>query len=176
MEEKRAEASDTSRSEHGQLREELQRAVRAGGDTGRAASGVMEVLFPHALREEAFATPPLRLLPRLARGEFTPEMRSILPLTDRLRSELPRMLEEHKAIVQALVILLQSAAREQPESTGCRRARLIESAPMKTTSRMPRIVAAARRARPRKSARPVTTSSHGSHSASALTAPPGSSR
>jgi hypothetical protein len=34
----------------------------------------------------------------LSRNEFTPEMRAVLPMTDSLRAELGRMLEEHKAI------------------------------------------------------------------------------
>ena len=49
-------------------------------------------------REEQIALPPLGLLAPLARGESTPAMRAILPMTDSLRAELPRMLEEHKAI------------------------------------------------------------------------------
>ena len=44
----------------------------------------MKVLFPHMFMEERYAVPPLKLLPLLARGEVTPDMRSILPKVDRL--------------------------------------------------------------------------------------------
>ena len=49
---------------------------------------------------------PLGLLAPLAGGNnVTPAMRAILPITDSLRTELPRMLEEHKAIHAATVKL-----------------------------------------------------------------------
>ena len=61
------------------------------------------------MREEQIALPPLGLLAPLARGEVTPEMRAVLPLTDSLRAELPKMLEEHKAIHAATVRLAEVA-------------------------------------------------------------------
>jgi hypothetical protein len=98
--------------EHEAIREELSRAARAGGKTGPAAWEVTRVLFPHVYREEAFAVPPLLLLPRLARGEFEPEMESILQKTETMKSEFPRMLEEHKIIVGALRELLRAATAD----------------------------------------------------------------
>lgn len=98
--------------EHEAMQEELARASRAGGKTEQAAWQVSRVLFPHIFREEEFAIPPLLLLPRLARGEFTPEMESILSKTEVLKAELPRMMAEHKAIIGALQKLLQAATAE----------------------------------------------------------------
>src|SRR6266511_3985304 len=98
--------------EHEAIREELGRATRVGGRTGEAAWQVTRVLFPHVYREEQFAIPPLLLLPRLAAGEFTPDMEDILAQTEVLKTELPRMLEEHKAIVSALQKLLQTATKD----------------------------------------------------------------
>ena len=46
--------------------------------------------------------PPLALLPKLAWGTVTADMSWILPLTRRLKAELPLMLLEHKDIVAAL--------------------------------------------------------------------------
>src|SRR3546814_20343186 len=61
--------------------------------------------------------PPLGLLGPLARGEITPEMRSVLPLTDRLRADLPEMLKEHEEINAALQRLAEAAAAEgQPDA------------------------------------------------------------
>ncbi len=98
--------------EHEAMQEELARASRAGGQTEKAAWQVTRVLFPHVYREEEFAIPPLLLIPRLARGEFTPDMENILAKTEVLKAELPRMLAEHKAIVAALRKLLQAATAE----------------------------------------------------------------
>jgi len=41
-----------------------------------------------------------------------PEMREVLPMTDRLKAELPHMLGEHKTIVAALHTLVDVAQRE----------------------------------------------------------------
>ena len=87
--------------EHQGMQEEMARATRAGGRTEEAAWQVTRVLYPHVFREEEFAIPPLLLLPKLARGEVTPDM------------EMPRMLQEHKAIIGALQKLLQAATSEQ---------------------------------------------------------------
>ena len=46
-------------------------------------------------------------------GHITPEMCSVIALTDRLKAEMPRMLSEHKAIVQALEELGQAAKAER---------------------------------------------------------------
>jgi hemerythrin superfamily protein len=101
--------------EHDRLRKELEKATTVGGETADAARAVSKVLAPHMLLEEEFAMPPLKLLPRLSRGEFTPEMERILTKTDTLKALLPRMLEEHTLIVAALRRLLQAAIQERHE-------------------------------------------------------------
>lgn len=101
------------RIEHEELREQLEKAAAAGGRTGEAAERVIKVLRPHILLEEDFAIPPLKLLPRLARGELTPDMSRMISRTDLLEAELPRMLAEHRLIVEALQGLLQAAQEER---------------------------------------------------------------
>jgi len=91
--------------EHGEIHEALVRATKAPGEVGKAARDLAAVLHPHFVREEQIALPPLGLLAPVARGEVTPEMRAVLPMTDSLRAELPKMLEEHKAIHAATVHL-----------------------------------------------------------------------
>lgn len=98
------------RAEHAQIHNELVRATQAPGRVGTAARALAAVLDPHFEREEQIALPPLGLLAPLARGELKPEMREVLPLTDSLRAELPRMLQEHKAI-HAATVRLREAAR-----------------------------------------------------------------
>jgi hypothetical protein len=105
--------ADAAKIEHEHLREELERATAVGGETASAARDVLMVLSPHMLLEEELAIPPLKLLPQLARGEFSPEMESILAKTDTLKAELPRMLEEHALLVGALRRLLQAAVKEK---------------------------------------------------------------
>lgn len=86
------------RTEHAEIHDQLVAATKEQGQVGEAARRLAAVLDPHFLREEQIALPPLALLAPLSRGEFTPRMSEILVMTDALRAELPRMLEEHKAI------------------------------------------------------------------------------
>ena len=99
-------------AEHQDIHTRLEAATKAPGGTGRAARALAAVLHPHFTREEQIALPPLGLLASLARGEFSAGMRAVLPLTDSLRAELPRMLEEHKAIHAATVRLGEAARKE----------------------------------------------------------------
>jgi hypothetical protein len=103
--------------EHEELHEELSVATKLGGKTGTAAQEVATLLHAHFVSEEEFALPPLALLRPLASGRVSPDMRSVITLTDRLRTELPRMLDEHKAIVAALGELRRAAEAEgHPEA------------------------------------------------------------
>ncbi len=97
------------RLEHAEIHDALVRATKMPGEVGEAARKLAAVLDPHFVREEQIALPPLGLLAPLSRGEFTPEMREVLPMTDALRAELPRMLSEHKAIAAATARLGEAA-------------------------------------------------------------------
>ena len=91
-------------------------ATKAGGKVGEAAKGIARVLHDHFVKEEEFALPPIGLLSALARGEVDENMKSVLRMTDRLKAELPQMLEEHKAVVAALENLIAAAEVEnKPE-------------------------------------------------------------
>jgi iron-sulfur cluster repair protein YtfE (RIC family) len=85
-------------AEHRELHEVLARASKEEGELGSAAEELERALAPHFRREEQIATPPLGLLPELARGNATAEMRAVLPMTDALERELPQMLKEHEGI------------------------------------------------------------------------------
>ncbi|MFY9549585.1 MAG: hypothetical protein WAU32_00410 [Thermoanaerobaculia bacterium] len=109
----RAELPSALQIAHEELHDEMVQASRLNGETGTAARAVVRVLFPHVLLEEEFGIPPLTLLPRLARGEISADMASVLRWTDLLKAELPRMLNEHKQIVKALQVFLRAATAEQ---------------------------------------------------------------
>jgi len=104
-----AEIPASIREEHAAIHQELEQATAAPGRVGAAARALAAVLHPHFVREEQIALPPLGLLAPLARGEHDPGMRNVLPMTDSLRAELPRMLEEHRAIRAATLKLLTEA-------------------------------------------------------------------
>ena len=100
------------RAEHGEIHGELVAATKIAGRTGEAARNLARILDPHFKREEQIALPPLGLLGPLSRGVFEPSMVRILPMTDSLRIEMPKMLADHVQI-RAAVVALEAAARAE---------------------------------------------------------------
>lgn len=96
--------------EHQELHATLVKATNEPGAVGEAAREVARLLHPHFVREEEFALPPIALLADIALRGVTPQMAEVLPLTRRLKAELPAMLAEHERIVAALE-KLRAAAR-----------------------------------------------------------------
>lgn len=90
------------RREHEELHADLGRATKLPGRLGETAREVARIMHSHFLREDEYAMPPLSLLPRLAKGQITPDMADILPLVARLKEEMPLMIEEHRAILGAV--------------------------------------------------------------------------
>lgn len=99
-------------AEHRELHEELEKAIQAGGKTGDAAKLVEERLSTHFEKEEEYALPQLGLLVPLSEGRVSPQMKPAIELSDRLKADLPKMLQEHKAIVEALNGLSAAAKAE----------------------------------------------------------------
>jgi hypothetical protein len=97
--------------EHEALHDRLRQATQAPGEVGEAARTLARLMHPHFVKEDQVALPPLGLLQALAAGEFNAEMAEVLQLTDRLEAELPQMLAEHGAIVEALNRLREAAER-----------------------------------------------------------------
>ena len=102
-------------AEHDAIHSALVEATRAPGAVGTAAKALAEVLHPHFVREQQIALPPLGLLAPLAAGArlTDTEVAGALAMTDSLRRELPRMLEEHSAIRAAVDALRQVATAER---------------------------------------------------------------
>lgn len=98
--------------EHEELHAELVRLTQGSGKTAEAAKTVAHILHPHFVKEEEYAMPPLGLLPLVAEGKITPEMREAVKMTDRLKADLQEMLSEHKVIVEALENLKTAAKAE----------------------------------------------------------------
>ncbi|MEW6508856.1 MAG: hypothetical protein AB1432_14035 [Bacteroidota bacterium] len=98
--------------EHDELHVQLAKATKESGEIGEAAKKVAKVLHNHFVKEEEFATPPLGLLVEIAKGNITEEMKSVLDLTDKLKAELPQILEEHRLIKEALQNLIFVASKE----------------------------------------------------------------
>jgi|GEM_PF-724402 hemerythrin-like domain-containing protein len=99
--------------EHDELHRQLVKAIEEGGKVGEAAKAVADVLHPHFEKEEEYALPPLGLLSSLSKQDkIGSEMKSVLTMTDRLKADLPHMIEEHNRIVTALDNLIEVAKKE----------------------------------------------------------------
>lgn len=105
------EIPDSIRIEHEAIHSALVAATSAQGRVSTAARALAEVLHPHFVREEEIALPPLGLLAPLAAGEALPEAAraAAAAMTNELRSEMPRMLEEHARIRDAVAELRAAA-------------------------------------------------------------------
>lgn len=107
---------ESMKAEHDGLHAELVKATRERGAVGAAAKAVAKVLHNHFVREEEFAIPPLGLLRQLAEGKVSADMKDVLAMTEKLRNELPEMLEEHRRIVEALDRLIAAATKSRKPS------------------------------------------------------------
>jgi hypothetical protein len=103
----------TMEIEHEELHKILRKATAEGGATGKAAKAVASILHPHFVKEEDFALPPLGLLPQLAKGKVTVDMKNILLMTDKLGTDLDEMLKEHREIAAVLKRLVAAAKKEK---------------------------------------------------------------
>ncbi|MGA2308978.1 MAG: hemerythrin domain-containing protein [Candidatus Bathyarchaeia archaeon] len=65
------------------------------------------------MKEEDFALPPLGLLPSLSKGKVTSDMKDILLMTDKLKTDLNQMLKEHEEIMALLEELVTAARKEK---------------------------------------------------------------
>ena len=106
------EIPESMRLEHEEIHAALVAATEEPGAVGEAARALAEVLHPHFVREEQIALPPLGLLAPLARGEYEPAMREVLPMTDSLEAEWSRMLQEH-GVIAAAAVRLEEVARAE---------------------------------------------------------------
>lgn len=100
------------KAEHKELHRALEKAIESGGETGAAAKVVAQRLDSHFKNEEEYALPQLGLLSQLAQKKVSAEMKEAIKLSDKLKAEIPQMLEEHKTIVVALDGLANAARSE----------------------------------------------------------------
>ena len=97
--------------EHDELHAQLAALVREKGEVGAAATDLARLLYPHFDIEEEVALPLLGLLPAVASGSIAPGLKPSIDASRRLKSELPGMLAEHRAILTALDGLSAAASR-----------------------------------------------------------------
>jgi hypothetical protein len=86
------------------------------------AGKALELVKAHMQREQEYILPPLTLLPVLANGRVTADMRWALEMADRVKADREIIYQEHARITQAMTDLL-NAAVEQRDSEAAEFAR-----------------------------------------------------
>jgi hypothetical protein len=104
-------------TEHHEIHEALVALTKADGPVGSAAKDLAATLHPHFVREEEIALPPLGMLAPLAAGRTPDGMKEAAAMAETLKNEMPRMLEEHKAI-RAATERLARVSKEERHAAG----------------------------------------------------------
>jgi hypothetical protein len=111
----RLEVPQSSRVEHDDIISYLNVVAQQQRrpSVAEAARKALEVMRPHFAREAEYVLPPLGLLPALAEGRATPEMRGAIAIADRVKAEQDRLYEEHVRITGVLNDLIAAAEGER---------------------------------------------------------------
>ena len=106
-------------TEHQQLRDDLARALADKGAVGAAAKVIERALTPHLKHDEEAVLLPLGIVRRLVEDEAIPDTARVLAIVAQVERELPTLLQEHRAILDAARRLKDAAGREgKPEFLG----------------------------------------------------------
>jgi hypothetical protein len=82
------------------------------GPVGAAAKNMIEIFKGHMATEEEFILPPLTLLPKLAAGTVSPDMKWAIADADRLKAEQASIQATHQKITDGLLALKDAAQEE----------------------------------------------------------------
>jgi hypothetical protein len=99
------------RVEHDDTLEQLTVLTRHQGPVGAEARKALVLFKQHLQREEAFILPPLTLLPLLADGKVTPDMKWAVAMADRVKAEREQIFQEHTEITDAMNALATAAQK-----------------------------------------------------------------
>jgi hypothetical protein len=100
-------------TEHRQLRDDLARALADKGAVGDTAKVIERELIPHLKHEEDVVLLPLGALRRVVDGEPISDTARLLTVVAQIERELPQLLREHRAILDAAKRLEDAAGRER---------------------------------------------------------------
>jgi len=97
------------RVEHDNTIAQLTKLSRKRGPVGVEARKALALFKQHLQREEAFILPPLTLLPELAEGKVSPDMKWAIAMSDRVKAEREETFLEHTRITDAMNALATAA-------------------------------------------------------------------
>lgn len=99
--------------EHEYLLGRIHQITMFPDSTGVIAKKMEELMQHHFNEEEGYALPPLGLLPSLANGQWPEQIKEILLLTEKLKSQMVHLNVEHQLINAYMNELKQAAAKDK---------------------------------------------------------------
>ena len=105
------EIPQSLRLEHADTLAQLTVLAGRRGPVGREAAKALELFKRHVKREEEYVLPPLTLLPALADGKVTPDMKWAIVMSDRVQADREEIYQEHTQITDAMNALAMAAQR-----------------------------------------------------------------
>jgi hypothetical protein len=99
------------RLEHDNTLQQLSTLTKHRGAVGVEARKALELFKQHLQREEAFILPPLTLLPLLADGKVSPDMKWAIAMADRVKAEREQTYQQHTQITDAMNSLAEAARK-----------------------------------------------------------------
>ena len=88
---------------------ELTVLARRRSEVGAAAQKALDVIKRHHQREVSYILPPLTLLPAIAEGRVTPDMRWAITMADKIQADHEAIFAEHTEVTDAMNALLEAA-------------------------------------------------------------------
>lgn len=99
------------RVEHDHTLEQLGILSRRKTPVGAEARKALALFRQHLQREEDFILPPLTLLPQLADGKASPDMKWAIAMAERVKAEREKTYEQHTQITDAMNALAGAARK-----------------------------------------------------------------
>jgi hypothetical protein len=105
------EIPQSLRIEHDHTLQLLGKLSRRRGPVGVEARRALALFNQHLQREEEFILPPLTLLPLLADGKVSADMKWAIIMADRVRTEREKTYQQHTQITDAMNALAGAARK-----------------------------------------------------------------
>lgn len=105
------EIPQSLRVEHNDTLDQLSTLAKRRGAVGEEARKALTLFKQHLQREEAYILPPLTLLPLLADGKVSPDMKWAVAMADRVKAERDEIFQEHTRITDAMNALAAAAQK-----------------------------------------------------------------
>lgn len=95
--------------EHEAIVNELSGLAGQAGSVGAAASKALPLVKTHFAKEAEFVFPPLGLLPDLAKGRITPDMKAAIGMAERAKAAEQQLWHEHTQITSLMNDIIAAA-------------------------------------------------------------------